>query len=150
MKLFGLGLALALSSIAGAAWAGDVTLNVTGVQPSRGGVLYAVIQTRGQFMQAASTAADQVKPDGPKATFHLRNVPAGEYTVSVLHDTNGNNKMDTAPNGVPTEGWAMPGGEHLDHQPTFDEMKIAVPATGATLSATMVYMDGKIPGQPSG
>jgi uncharacterized protein (DUF2141 family) len=147
MKVLTLGLAAALTLGAGAAQAGEVTVKVTGVQPARGGAVYAVLQTREQFMQRAAVAGAMTTPNGPVAEFRLPNVAPGEYALSVLHDANGNRQMDTAPNGIPLEGWAMPHAEGLNHRPGFDEVKVAVPATGASLSAAMVYMDGRIPGQ---
>jgi len=146
MKLLSIGILAALAT-AGSAWAGDVTVTVSGVQPNRGGKVYAALQTRDQFMQHAAARGASADPTGPTLTFKLADVPPGDYAISILHDTNGNRQMDTAPSGIPLEGWAIPGGEHLNHTPTFDEVKVTIPASGASYSATMVYMDGKIPGQ---
>ena len=54
-------------------------------------------------------------------------------------NTNGNGAMDYAADGSPLEGYAIPGVGALDHLPSFDEVKVTVPSTGATLEATMVY-----------
>ena len=127
-----------------------MTVNLTGIQASRGGKIYAALQTREQFMQPASTRGASLDPKAASATIKFSDVPPGEYAIGILHDTNGNRQMDTAANGIPLEGWAIPGGAALDHKPSFDEVKMTVPASGAAVSASMVYMDGKIPGQAGG
>lgn len=39
-----------------------------------------------------------------KSSFVFKNVPRGRYAISVLHDENGNGKMDTNWVGIPKEG----------------------------------------------
>lgn len=138
-------LALALLGFAGAASAGDVVVTVTDVQ-ARTGTLYAALQSRDQFMQPTLTrGALRENPQAGAVELVFREVPPGDYAVSLLHDEDGDREMDL--NGyLPREGYGMVGGENLRAQPTFDAVKVSVPASGARLSTRMIYMDGRAPG----
>lgn len=131
---------------AGAAQAGDVTVTRTGVQ-ARGGQLLVSLQTREQFMQPTGLGEIVQNPTAGTTTVTFRDVPAGDYTVSVLHDQNGDGQMQVSEIGIPTEGWAMSHGAELRGPPTFAQVKVAIPAAGAALTEPMFYWDGRIPGQ---
>lgn len=131
---------------AGAAQAGDVTVTLTGVQ-ARGGQLLVSLQTREQFMQPTGLGEIVQNPTAGTTTVTFRDVPAGDYTVSVLHDQNGDGQMQVSEIGIPTEGWAMSHGAELRGPPTFAQVKVAIPAAGAALTEPMFYWDGRIPGQ---
>jgi len=131
---------------AGAVQAGDVTVNLTGVQ-ARGGELLVALQTRDQFQQRAGMADIVANPAAGSVTLTFRDVPAGDYALSVLHDENGDHQMQASDIGIPMEGWASSRGAELRSAPTFDMVKVSVPVAGATLTEPMFYWDGRIPGQ---
>ena len=137
--------ALALAT-AGAAQAGDVVVTAAGVQ-ARGGTLYGALQSRDQFMRPTATrGALRENPASGTVELVFRDVPRGDYAVSLLHDEDGDRRMNM--NGyLPREGFAMVRGEELRAQPTFDAVKVTVPADGARFGATMSYYDGRVPGQ---
>ena len=130
--------AVAALSLAAPAFAGDVTVTLTGVQ-ARGGVLLAALQTEGQFMQPTGAYGQRVTDPATGAvrlTFH--NVAPGDYALMVLHDADGDGQM--AMNGsMPAEGWAMLNAETLRAAPTFDQVKFTVAASGADLNVPMSY-----------
>ncbi len=130
--------AVAALSLAAPAMAEDVTLTLTGVQ-ARGGVLLAGLQTRGQFMQPASTYGERVvDPASGAVRMTFRNVAPGDYALMVLHDEDGDGQMKM--NGyMPAEGWAMINGDSLRATPTFDQVKFTVATSGADLSVPMSY-----------
>ena len=144
-----LAVAAALTALAaGSAQAGDVVVNVSGVQ-ARGGTVLASLQTREQFMQPAG--AYGVKAENPRTgmlSLRFKDVAPGEYALGVLHDQDGDKRLKTAANGMPVEGVAMVNGQALRGPPTFDRVKFTVPAEGATVTAPMIYFDGKIPSGP--
>ena len=129
---------------AGAAQAGDVTVTLTGVQ-ARGGTVYVTLQTESEFMQSAGLAQ---RVDGPAAgpvTVTFRDVPVGAYALSAFHDENGDQRMQSSPMGIPTEGWAMSNGDALRGPPTFGLVSVQIGADGASLSEAMRYWDGQPP-----
>ena len=134
-------LALAAAAVAGAApaFAGDVTVTVTGVQ-ARGGDLLVGLQTRDQFLKHEGVYGERVSnPPAGTRTFTLHDVAPGDYSITALHDADGNKDMTMA-NGRPGEGWGMLHGETLRAVPTFDQVKFTVPASGdLALTVAMEY-----------
>lgn len=131
--------------LGGAAAAGEVTVELAGVQ-ARGGTLYASLRTRGEFMRPG--AGYGVKAAAPKAgvlRLTIPNVAPGEYALSVMHDANDDKRMNMSPQFIPLEGWAMSNGDALMGPPTFDQVKVSVPAAGSTVRAKVHYYDGKLP-----
>ncbi|RZJ21634.1 MAG: DUF2141 domain-containing protein [Brevundimonas sp.] len=130
----------ALSCLAAApAFAGDVTVTLTGVQ-ARGGQLLAALQTRDQFLQPAGAYGEIVRnPSAGTVTVTFRGVEPGEYSLSVLHDADGDGQMKLE-GGMPAEGWAMVNGAALRAAPTWDQVKFSAPASGDShLTVPMQY-----------
>jgi uncharacterized protein (DUF2141 family) len=125
---------------AGAAFAGDVTVKLNGVQ-ARHGVIYVALQSGDQFLKHGSTAGAAVPdPAAGAQTVVLHNVPPGDYAVVVIHDENGDKMMNFDAGGMPLEGWAMTRyGPGQDHSPTFEEARVTVSADGAAYELTMNY-----------
>jgi uncharacterized protein (DUF2141 family) len=103
------------------------------------GRLHVSIQTRQQFMQDQGTAGSVVT--APQAGSHRFNyeIPAGEYAISVWHDDNGNGAFDKDGRFTPLDGWAMPNGDQLRGEPTFEQIRTMVGNSPATVRLTMTY-----------
>ena len=148
MKAVAMSLAAAVAALmtASAAQAGDVTVTLTGVQ-ARGGQVLVTLQTRDQFMQPAGFGQRVEAPAAGSLTVTFMDVPAGDYALSAFHDENADNQMQSSAIGIPEEGWAMSNGDALMGPPTFDLVKVSIPAEGGAITETMHYWDGQIPGQ---
>ena len=66
-------------------------------------------------------------------------IPAGEYAVSIWHDTDNDERFSMDENWVPTDGWGMSGTSSADKQPRFDEVKIAIASSGTSVRIPMIY-----------
>lgn len=127
---------LGLASPAGAA---DVTITLDGVRNGAGD-LYVSLQTRAQFLKdEGSHGAVVSRPAPGQHRITLRDVPAGEYSVSVWHDTDGDKKFSTDARGIPTDGWAMINGAALRAAPQWDQVRFTVPAAGVATTLDMIY-----------
>lgn len=133
-------LVAALSLTAAApAFAADVTLTLDGVQ-ARGGRLLVALQTRDQFLKHEGAYGEIIAdPAAGTRTVVFRDVAPGDYSLSVLHDADGDGQMKL--NGVmPAEGWTMLNAETLRAAPQFDQVDFAVPASGpVALKVSMIY-----------
>lgn len=129
----------ALTFSAGWALAGDVTVTLTGVQ-ARGGDLLVGLQTQAQFLKHEGVYGERIEnPTAGTRTFTLHDVAPGDYSITALHDEDGNKDMKLV-NGRPAEGWGMLHGETLRAMPTFDQVKFTVPASGnVALTVAMDY-----------
>lgn len=142
MKALMMTAALAATLLAaGAAQAGDVTVQLTGARAG-GGKVYATLYSRETFMRAGGQHAT-VDPASGVVTVTFHDVPAGDYAFMAYHDENGDGQMGRTPMGMPSEGWAMSNAERLMGPPTFDVLKFAVGAAGASLSTPLIYSSGQ-------
>ena len=139
MKLIGWVLTAALSAASSAAFAGDVTIKLEGVQ-AKGGQILVSLQSRDEFMQPRSQFGALTPGDkAGEVGLTIKDVPEGDYALMAMHDADGNYQMARQSNGVPLEGWAMSGHFTPDHAPLFDEVKVHVAGAGGVVTANMVY-----------
>lgn len=129
-------LALAAPS---AAQAGNVRVDLTGLHA--GGTLYVQLQTRAQFLGGERVAGELIQaPRAGALSVDLGDVPAGDYAVTVWHDDNGNRQFDVDPaTGRPLDGLAGMPIEGLRGAPTFDQVKMTIPAAGLAVPLAMQY-----------
>ncbi|MEQ9506880.1 MAG: DUF2141 domain-containing protein [Hyphomonas sp.] len=123
---------------ASTATAAPLTVTVEGIE-ARGGKLYVGVQTEAQFMKDDGIAGDIVEAPAAGRSQFTYDLPEGAYAVSIWHDFNGNGTFDTAENGMPLDGWSSINAETLRAAPTFEQVKMAVPAEGAAASLKMYY-----------
>ncbi|UTW56239.1 DUF2141 domain-containing protein [Kordiimonas sp. SCSIO 12610] len=121
---------------------GDATtvkLSVTlkGVQ-EKAGPMYVAVQKRENYQKWNAGAGGIYK--GLKAGDHtyVYDVPAGEYAISVWHDSD-NDGQFTMQGYLPLDGWGNSGNQNLQAPPTFDDVKITVSAKGSRETVNMHY-----------
>ena len=77
--------------------------------------------------------------DSNERTFTI-NLPPGRYALVVLHDENGNKKLDENFLGVPKEGYGVSNNPKPRFRAaTFDEAAFALPDSGAELAISIQY-----------
>lgn len=75
----------------------------------------------------AGTVERRLPVRGSSGTCVFENVPPGLHAVAVLHDENGNRKLDKNFVGVPTEGYGVSNNHtHAMSAPTWEESKFVV------------------------
>lgn len=127
--------------------AADITVVVTGIKNDVGKINIALDNSeqnydidnkaeRGVFVFATQVNA---KPD--KVRIVIPDIDTGEYVVSVFHDENDNQVIDTNFFGVPTEGYAFSNNVvGVFSKPTFEETKFSVDGNKAmTLNIKLNY-----------
>jgi uncharacterized protein (DUF2141 family) len=121
------------------AQAGPVRVDLIGLRA--GGTLYVQLQTRTQFLGTARVAGRMIEaPQAGALGVDLGEVPPGDYALSVWHDDNGNRRFDVDPgSGRPLDGIASPNFEALRGPPTFDQVRLTVPAEGLVVSLPVHY-----------
>ena len=132
--------AAALLGLAGAAQAGDLVVELTGVQ-ARPGKLYATLDTKETFFRQGGRSA-VVDPQAGVTKVTFKDLPPGDYSFMLFHDENGDGKMAMGPTGMPGEGWALSNAEKLMGPPTYEVMKFSVPAEGAKVVVPVNYSSG--------
>ncbi len=71
----------------------------------------------------------------------LENMPPGEYAISLLHDENDNEKMDTGLMGIPKEGYGASNDAKVTFgPPKFADARFPLTQNQTTIRIKMRYM----------
>ncbi len=123
----------------GLCFAADLTVEIEGIRAQSGIVQVALIGSGeawdGKGKPAGFTGGP---PDGDATlTLNFADLAPGSYALRVMHDENGNGKLDTNVVGMPTEGYGFSNNPRVMRAATFEEARFEVPETGATARITL-------------
>jgi len=123
---------------------GTLTVHVNGARNTKGKIGVSLFQSPQGFPEDTSKAIRQesveIDPSTMSTQVVFKNLPQGTYAVSVLHDENGNGKMDKNFVGMPKEGYgASNNPKKKMHAPTFDEAKFSLDNAEQTIGVTLIY-----------
>jgi uncharacterized protein (DUF2141 family) len=123
-------LTLGLSAVAPVqASARDLFVLVSGIESARGEISCALYNESKGFPQDDDGVVDTVRLPAAEGllTCIFRDVEPGRYAVSVVHDENGNQKLDTNFMGFAKEPWGVTNNVRPDRRsPKFNEAVIYV------------------------
>lgn len=94
---------LTLLLVGANAVAGDIVVNIDGVQAEGGLSLALVFADQAVWPQQVLRELHHNANGQSSTTLRLRNLPPGRYAVQLFQDSNGNGQLDTSPRGVPLE-----------------------------------------------
>jgi uncharacterized protein (DUF2141 family) len=102
-----------------------ITVTIENAKSDDGKVLVS-LNTKDNFMKGSGVqnTASEIK-DG-KATITFENVQPGEYAIMVMHDANGNNKLDFEASGMPKESYGTSNNPRSFGPPNYDDAKFNV------------------------
>lgn len=102
----------------------DVTITVKGIRNDKGKIAALAFINQDGFPDDVPKAKAQAVVDAKQGTvtLTLKNVPAGKVAVTVLHDENGNGKLNRNIFGIPLEGVGMSGKPPNNLPPTFKDV----------------------------
>ena len=134
--------AIAAMTMAIPVMAGEATIPVTialdGVQAGDA-PLYVSVQKRAEYMGIKGHGEIiKVTTDGTMMVTVNVDV-ADDYAVSVWHDLNNDGVFSMTENYQILDGWGNSGPSDLSGRPSFDDVKVSVPLSGADASVTMKY-----------
>ena len=119
----------------------SLTVRVTGLRSDRGQVMLSLHNQDQGFPGGKPAVRQQVLGiSRGVASVTLADLPPGRYALAVIHDENGNGKMDTNWMGLPKEGW----GASRDPRPTmrgprFDESAFELKGPTQEVSFSIKY-----------
>lgn len=133
----------AVPAEAATATPGSLSLRLSGFHSADGQVLIAVFRGEDGFPGKPDAAVKKVVArisDG-RARVEISDLEPGEYAVSVVHDENGNNTLDTNWVGMPKEGIGMSNNaKGRMGPPKYRDAKFTLGAEGAVQSISIVYL----------
>jgi len=123
---------------------GTLTVRVTGARNTKGKIGVTLFQDAQGFPDDTSKAVRQqsveIDSNTRSAQVTFKDVPQGTFAVSVLHDENGNGKMDKNFVGIPKEGYgASNNPKKKKRAPTFDEAKFSLNTSEQAIEITLIY-----------
>jgi uncharacterized protein (DUF2141 family) len=121
---------------------GDIVVTVTGFRNATGKAKAALFCSAEGFpndMDKAAAGVESLIVDN-KAVLYFGNVPYGVYAVSILHDENDNNRMDTGLFGIPVEGYCFSNNAHgFLGPPSYTDAAISLKEKTLELNLTLGY-----------
>lgn len=125
---------LATLAVAVPAHAGDLRVEVRGLEAKTGTVNIALFNSAETFVKMTRLAGQLVPANADAAIAVFPNLAPGDYAVSVFHDVNSNGQLDKNVLGRPTEpfGFSRDASGFMG-PPTFDAAKIAVGAEDVSI-----------------
>ena len=146
MKFF-LALTLILISLAGKAVSQNtytLTVNIQGIKKHNGSLMIALHNQASSFTDnpknSYSLQRIPVADGAATATYKFKNLPEGQYAISILQDDNGNKRMDYSMIGVPKEGFGVSNPPSSKYKkPHFDQSKFPVDANHNHITIKMMY-----------
>ena len=105
-NLLGALLFLCFLPVAGQAEFLKLTVNITGIDPAEGNLEVSLFDSAENFLKKPwSQKVGKIAEDGTSSV-SFSALPAGEFAVVVVHDANGNNKLDNGFLGIGAESYA--------------------------------------------
>jgi uncharacterized protein (DUF2141 family) len=101
----------------------EVTVTITGIRNAKGKIGVLAFPTKDGFPDKQEKAIAQAVADAKQGsvTLTLKNLPTGKLALAVLHDEDGNNKLNRTIIGLPLEGVGMSGKPEGKLPPTFND-----------------------------
>ena len=118
-----------------------VTVTITNIDPAPEGSdpIYVSIQTEEQYrsLKGAGGITPYAKTGSMEATFMV--AEPGEYAVSVWHDRDGDGRFSMSEDyTVIFDSYGSSGHAPADTMPTFEDVKVAIPNIGTSLTVEMI------------
>ncbi len=136
-----LGSVLLLSSLS--VFAADLTIDIEEVRGTKGKLHVAVFDKAAAYKkpdydQAYATFTLAINPKSNRLTLH--DLPKGHYAISLFHDENDNNKMETALTGMPKEGYGTSNATDKYDELSFAKARVKLGDKDKTVNVTVHYM----------
>lgn len=121
---------------------GTLDIEVVDLGHNRGQVGILLFDAAEGFPMDRSQALrqDLVLIEDGRVRYTFSDLPYGRYAVSVMHDENGNNQLDTNILGIPKEGYGVSNdAKGTFGPPSFDKAAFTVDRPQQTIQITMDY-----------
>jgi uncharacterized protein (DUF2141 family) len=130
------------SALATAAEAGELGVELRGLRNTRGMVHVCLTREAAHFPDCAGDphAVRRSLPAAQAARFGIADIGPGTYALSIIHDENGNGRLDTFM-GIPREGFGFSRNPPIRMgPPRFDETTFEVTATPVHMIVVVKYI----------
>jgi uncharacterized protein (DUF2141 family) len=123
--------------------AGTIHVRMSGFRSADGQVLIAVFKGESGFPGDPAKAWKKLvaRVENGRARVDIAGAAPGDYAISVVHDENANNTLDTSWIGIPKEGIGTSNNaKGRMGPPKYRDAKFSVTEAGASQDITMMYL----------
>lgn len=85
----------------------DLTIRVDGIRNSNGYIMVGLHDGSSDFPDSEPFMAVEGEAENGSIELVIKDVPAGEYAIALMHDENGNGEFDSTEYGMPLEGYGF-------------------------------------------
>jgi uncharacterized protein (DUF2141 family) len=123
--------AIASSSHASAV---ELTVDVSDLRTTQGALMVAVIDSAAGWDDSSKAVARRkLSPEQTTVELTFPDLKPGQYAVQVMHDENGNGKLDTNFLGLPVEGYGFSNNPQVMRRPHFDEARFELGSENSSI-----------------
>ena len=125
---------------------GEIELRLLGFRNANGHALISLFNGSDGFPDRVdkSVLTQELKIDGDRARIHFGSLPWGRYAISVLHDENGDGRMNSSWLGTPLEGFGLSGHpEYRFGQPGYDDASFLLASEQREITIKLRYSNGQ-------
>jgi uncharacterized protein (DUF2141 family) len=116
-----------------------LTVQITNIKNDEGQIAVALYNSEKDFMKTRYQGKTTKSVKG-EVEIVFNNIPSGSYSLSVMHDANVNEKLDSNFFGIPKEGFGFSNNAMGTFgPPSFEKAKVEV-STPKTISIALRYM----------
>lgn len=136
MKL-ALGFVLGLFFLLSPPETADIKVVVTNIEPVQGTLQIGIFNSKHGFLERGSELKFVVIPvSGRQTSYTFKNLPLGDYAISLFHDENEDDECNRNWIGIPTEGYAFSNNYHpILKAPSFNDTRFRL------RKDTTIYLD---------
>jgi len=123
---------------------GSVRVRILELSSTRGILGAALYSSKKGFPDKPDRAyrSKAMKMENGSPVFVFTDVPHGTYAVSILHDENGNGKMDKTFIGIPKEGFGVSNNPEIGFgPPSFKDARFELTGKEVELTVAMNYLE---------
>ena len=122
---------------------GTLRLKITQLRNDRGKVNLSLYQSKDGYPSDPKKAFKKIKAEIREGICEITfvDLPRGEYAISLMHDENENEKMDTGFLGIPKEGYGASNDAKVTFgPPKYEDARFVLKGNPETLRIKMRYL----------
>lgn len=87
---------------------GDIPVSIKNIRAQKGNLFLALYKGEANFKSNENAQGKTIIPvKEDECTYLFKDIPYGNYAISLFHDKNGNKKIDKGLFGIPKEGYGF-------------------------------------------
>jgi len=119
----------------------ELEIHIKGLQNNKGSVGVRLYQTAADYKNDNVYKEYKIAPKNLQASLTIRNVPKGNYSISVAHDENLNKKFDKNILGIPTESFGFSNNPKIYFgPPSFDQIRFKLDDKSKIMNIRLIQL----------